>query len=91
MFDMERERAATGQEVASKLVLAVGGLEESPRIPMLAQFKMVTNVHRLEERLGSDAYPTLQLSKFVFEGESHTSVVPVALTRGLRTIFSAGP
>ena len=84
---MEAERAASS-DIDANLVLAVGGLEEDPRVPMLAQFKMVSNVHELEERLLSREYPSLHVTKLVLEGESHTSVVPVALTRGLRSIYS---
>jgi len=54
---------------------------------MLAPFKMVSNVHTLAERLRARGYDSLDLAVFVPEGESHTTVVPVALTRGLRYIF----
>ena len=60
------------------LYLAVGGLEESPRIPALAPFKMVTHARTLADRLGCDIE--------VLDGETHTSVVPVALCRGLRAL-----
>lgn len=84
------------------LYLAVGGLEESPRIPALAPFKMVTNARTLAERLERameggngglvgddpdlDAGAPPHLTFELLEGESHTSVVPVALCRGLRTL-----
>lgn len=83
----EVELSMTSKDLAAKLVLAVGGLEEGPQVPMLAPYKMVTNVHTLEERLLSREYPSLHLNKFVLDGESHTSVVPVALTRALRAIY----
>jgi len=86
LFDRESERAGASEDIDADLVLAIGGLEEDPRIPMLSQFKMITNVDTLAERLGSRGYASLRLSKFVMEGETHTSVVPVALTRGLRAV-----
>jgi len=86
LFGLEEGLAAARDDLATKLVLAVGGLEEDPRIPMLAQFKMVTNVERMAERLAGRGYPSLSLTGLVLDGESHTSVVPVALTRGLRAI-----
>jgi predicted alpha/beta superfamily hydrolase len=88
-FEKEEERAAAIDDIEAKIVLAVGALEENPRIPMLAQFKMVTNVHRLEKRLRERGYPSLEIWKYELEGESHTSVVPVSLTRGLRAIYGA--
>lgn len=85
----EVEFAKHSSDLDTKLVLAVGALEEDPRIPMLAEFKMVTNVHTLDDALRSREYPSLQLNKFVMDGESHTSVVPVALTRALRAIAAS--
>ena len=66
----------------AELHLAVGGLEESPRIPALAPFKMVTNARTLAERLEREMGGAVTFE--VLEGETHTSVVPVALCRGLR-------
>lgn len=90
VLGLEAQRAASG-DLDAALVLAVGALEENPQIPMLAQFKMVTNVNRMEETLSARKHASLRLSRFVLEGESHTSVVPVALTRGLRAIYSRRP
>lgn len=93
LFELEEaladavEAGDGAQDIEAKLVLAVGGQEESPQIPMLAQFKMVTNVRAMDDRLTSREYPSLDLTLFVLEGESHTSVVPVALTRGLRAVY----
>ena len=80
--------AATVDDISSTLVLAVGDLEEHPAIPTLASFRMVTNVRRMAERLAGRGYASLDVHEVVLEGESHTSVVPVALTRGLRRIFA---
>lgn len=89
-FGAEEDLAARVEDVEAALVLAVGGLEENPAIPMLARFKMVTNVDRMTERIEQRAYPSLALTKLVLDGETHTSVVPVALTRGLRAILARG-
>jgi len=82
----EARLAAARDDLGKTLFLAVGGNEERPEIPMLAPFKMVSNVRLLADRLGSRGYASLDLTTFVPDGESHTSVVPVALTRGLRHI-----
>jgi predicted alpha/beta superfamily hydrolase len=86
------------------LYLAVGGREESPSIPALAPFKMVTHARTLADRLRDkldglglgdrlgdglgDRHvdPPARLRFEVLEGETHTSVVPVALCRGLRAL-----
>lgn len=86
----ERALAESTDDVSASLVLAVGGLEESPDIPMLGRFKMVTNVREMADQLRSRAYPSLSLTTLVLEGESHTSVAPVALTRGLRVLYGRG-
>ena len=76
IFELEQQ---ISQETAN-IFIAVGGLEEDPAIPGLAEFKMVTNSQRFAARMA-------ETSRVHFEevaGETHTSVVPVALTRGLR-------
>ena len=83
----EEERAGEWDDLAAKVFLAVGSEEERADIPMLAQFKMVSNLETLATRLGAREYPSLDVSRYIAEGESHTSVVPVGLTRGLRSVF----
>ena len=56
---------------------------------MLAQFKMVTNVHETETRLTEHRYPDITVRSMVLEGESHTSVVAGALLRRLRALLAA--
>ncbi len=80
MFQVKPQKAPCGTE----LFIAVGGLEESPEIPMLSQFKTVTNVERIAKRLRKEA-PSINVKSVVFPDETHTSVIPVALTRGLRS------
>ncbi len=87
LFEMEEALGDSAEDVEAHLVLAVGSQEESPQIPMLAQFKMVTNVRAMAARLEAREHLSLDLTTLVLEGESHTSVVPVALTRGLRAVY----
>ena len=87
LFDAEAAFARSGDDLDAAVFLAVGGNEERADIPALAPFRMVTNVRMLAERLASRAYPSLKLGTFVADGESHTTVVPVGLTRGLRHVF----
>lgn len=66
------------------LFLSVGSEEEREDVPALASFKLVSNVRTLADELGAEDDSGLRLRAFIGEGESHTTVVPVALTRGLR-------
>ncbi len=72
---------------AQTLFLAVGGDEERADIPMLASFKMVSNVESFASALQAKSPTDLRVAARILEGESHTSVVPVGLTRGLRFVF----
>ncbi|NNF26294.1 MAG: alpha/beta hydrolase [Gemmatimonadetes bacterium] len=68
--------------------LAAGGLEEHAEIPMLARFKMITNMEAFAEGLRSETPSGVRVDSQVLEGETHTSVVPAGLTRGLRFVFA---
>lgn len=86
---MKREEAAAASrdDLEATLYLAVGAEEERDDIPSLASFRMISNVRELSSRLRQRGYPSLDLATFIAEGESHTSVVPVALTRALRHVY----
>jgi uncharacterized protein len=73
-----------GAQVARNVFIAAGGLEEDPAIPGLAEFKMITNAQRLAAGMAENASSTPRVHFEEIAGETHTSVVPVALTRGLR-------
>ncbi len=93
MFCLESAQAEKARSNAQgdrqpKVFLAVGELEETPEIPMLARFKTVTNVHRMADQLG--CWETLSVQSAVISGETHTSVIPAALTRGLRSCLPSG-
>ena len=69
------------------LFLAVGGGEESPAVPRLSRYRLVTNTRRLAEMGERGALPCASTHLEIIEGESHTSAVPGALTRGLRHLL----
>lgn len=87
LLKREEELAARRSDHGATLFLAVGSGEERADIPMLASFRMISNLQALAGQLRGRGYPSLDLETFVADGESHTSVVPVALTRGLRYVF----
>jgi len=87
LLSREEETASSRDDLDATLFLAVGGGEEREDIPLLASFKLVSNLRTLAERLERRGYGSLRVDSFIAEGESHTTVVPVALTRGLRYVF----
>jgi uncharacterized protein len=88
---LEEEVAGNRDDLPAKLFMAVGALEEPADAPFLARFRLVSNVRALEARLGGRGYPSLKVEARVFEGESHTSMVAVGLTRGLRAFLRGTP
>ena len=70
------------------VVISVGAGEEGPAIPHLSRFRLVTNSRRMADLLADGALPCRSAHLEVVEGESHTSVVPTSLTRGLRRLLA---
>ena len=87
LFAVEERMAKAREDVEATLYMGVGALEEGVGLPWLDAFKTVTNVERMAGLLNSRAYPSLRLEHRVFEGETHTTVVPAVLTRGLRMAY----
>jgi predicted alpha/beta superfamily hydrolase len=71
----------------ARVFLAVGALEEGAGIPQVDGFSLVSNARDLSERLQMRSAPGIEVWLQVFTDEAHTSVVPTALTRGLRTLY----
>lgn len=78
--------ASARDDLDAKLFLAVGSNEERTDLPALAPFKMVSNLEAFAQALRSRDHPSLDITTFIADGESHTTVVPVALTRALRKL-----
>lgn len=87
LFGVEERVASERDDLAASLFLGVGSLEEGVGLPWLDEFRTVTNVHKMADRLAGRGYPSLEVVAHVFEGETHTSVVPATLTRGLRSAY----
>lgn len=84
IFDVEAERAASGEAIAATVFFGVGSYENQPHNGRA----MVDDLHRMAQRLQSHSYPDLTITTQVFDQETHNSVFPAALTRGLRAVFS---
>lgn len=78
-------------EVKARLLLTAGGLEEDTTpwlaMPEIAQRvvrnRQVRNVTELAERLSSRQTDGFKVTSKVFPDETHTSVVPTSISRGL--------
>jgi len=87
LFSDEAAYAVGADDLDAEVFMSVGGLEEDPANE--ADFaKMVTNTHRMASMLSDRAYPSLNLTTHEFEGETHLSVIPATLSRGLREVFA---
>ncbi|HEY3888857.1 MAG TPA: alpha/beta hydrolase-fold protein [Caulobacteraceae bacterium] len=83
LFALEADLADKAEDLPAHLYLAAGGLEEAHD----AQQRFVSNLYELEARLRARAYPGLDMSLRIFEGETHMSVYFGALPRGLGAVF----
>ncbi|GMR13941.1 MAG: alpha/beta hydrolase-fold protein [Gemmatimonadota bacterium] len=89
LFGVEEQTASAVEDVAANVFIGVGQLEEGVGMPWLDEFRTVTNVKKMAERLKGRGYASLRIDRHIFEGETHTSVVPAVLTRGLRMVYGS--
>lgn len=85
-LERERTSADDGPELSGQVYLAAGSLEEGIGNPILDGYRLVSNTRLLAERLAGRADPKLRVTTEILDGETHTSVVPSALLRGLRAL-----
>jgi hypothetical protein len=69
------------------MFMAVGAREEMDDHLIGPPFQFVTNVKELTKRLQERRYPALRLTTQVLEDETHFSVIPATVSRGLRAVF----
>ena len=85
LFRDESALAEQVDDLPIRLFLSVGGLEEgSENEP----FRMVSNVEKMEAALRERSYSSLKLVRHVFPDETHLSVIPATISRGLRVVFA---
>lgn len=75
---------ATHDDLPATVFLGVGGLEEGG-----PSYKMSTNVLSLERMLRAKKLPGLSLTTRIFPDESHMTVAPMNLIRGLVAVYGA--
>lgn len=86
-FDYEATYAATHADLHATIFLSAGSLEALCEPAFAA---MVSNVAKLTEILTSRHYPSLTLISHIFNDETHLSVIPATMSRGLRSVFTEG-
>lgn len=84
-FEYEANYAEGHKDMAKRVFLSVGGLEE----PAGSEAQMVTNMVNMYGRLQGRNYAGLALKHHIFEGETHMSSQGTAFNRGLRFVFGS--
>lgn len=79
MFAREAEHAASGRPVWGRLFLSNGELEAASSLGSHEPFY---------RQLASRGHPDLRIHWHQFPGETHQTVIPSALVRGLRLVFT---
>jgi uncharacterized protein len=80
---MEEAAAAAGIKPDARVFFAVGSFENQPA----NNRAMVGDLTKLIDKLRSRNNPRLVLRFRIYDGETHNSVFPGAVTRGLLTVF----
>ncbi|MCB0833980.1 MAG: alpha/beta hydrolase [Bacteroidetes bacterium] len=83
IFNLEKTSSSL-HKVNAKVFFGVGSFENQPNVGRA----MVDDMQELIVKLKSRAYSGLSVDSQVFDGETHNSVFPAALSRGLRVVFS---
>lgn len=79
VYKYEEAYASAHQSLPVRLFMSMGEGENDT---------MIGPMRRLENAMRSRRYEGLQISTRIFTGERHLSTFPVAVTRGLRTVFA---
>ncbi len=81
-FDLEAGYASTHDNLNKSVFISVGADEKNTE-----PAKMISNVQEMARRLEARAYPSLQLTSTVIDGENHLSGISAALSKGIRAVF----
>ena len=83
----EEAYAAKHKALPARVFLSVGLLEQRSGTAEGEKYGMVENVRKFGEALKSRGYDGLDLKVHYFEDETHTSVIPATVSKGLRFIY----
>lgn len=84
IFEYEKKSLQLAANFETKMFLSVGALEAVLE-PKFAN--MVGNVEELSHLLKGENHRHLDLTTHIFENETHLSVIPATISRGLREVF----
>jgi predicted alpha/beta superfamily hydrolase len=87
LFDLEAALAVRTPDLPVSLFLGVGGHEEAHDVDQ----RMVSHLYEMNARLLARAYPSLDLKFHVFPDETHMSIFPAGVSRGLTEVFGGPP
>lgn len=79
IIQLEKNFAASNDDLAAWLYMSVGGNEPE---------YMIADMYKMTNALRSRQYKSLEITTRFFEGESHMSVFPAFISRGLRVAFA---
>ena len=78
VLKLETEHALNHSDLPATVFIGAGSLEP--------EF-VVDNILKLEKAFENRNYPNLRLQAHIFEGETHLSVVPHHISRGLKAVY----
>ncbi len=79
---LERNYASTHSSLKARVFFSIGNWENPKWRPM------VDHMSQLIRNMKSRSYNELKIDSYVFPRETHNSVFPAALSRGLRVVFN---
>jgi len=82
---VEAEALKRRKDLPARVYVGVGGEEEE------ADYGGVSDVLKFCARLQGRRFPSLALTCEAFPGESHTSVIPIIVTKGFSAVYVAPP
>ena len=85
-FKYENDYYTKEKDLKAKVFMSAGTLEAIYEPEFAA---MVGNVEKLNRILTLRAYKGLELTCHIFENETHLSVIPATMSRGLRSVFES--
>lgn len=80
IFALEENFSSENSDLNARVFMSVGGREDSPQ--------MRTTIRDLNLQLRQRDYAGLVLDYYEFPSETHFSVIPAVLSRGLKSVFS---
>lgn len=82
VFKLENNYAANNASLKANVFYSIGRWENPKICPMVSQMKQFV------DKVKSRKYQGLKIKSHVFPSETHNSVFPAALSRGLRVVFN---